>query len=98
VALAFPRRSGVEYSEAVRRTLRLLYSLAFRTGCYQSVVMHTYTWKTGLDLRFRVGSLHSCPQGLLSKVEIDGSDWALSHNLEAVSSSSMKPSLDGEHI
>jgi len=43
--------------------LRRLYSLAFRTGCSQSVVMHTYTYITRLALRFRGGSLHSCPQG-----------------------------------
>jgi len=36
--------------------------LAFRTGCSQSVVMHTYTYITGLAHRFRGGSLHSCPQ------------------------------------
>jgi len=39
------------------------HSLAFRTGCSQSVVMHTYTYIKGLALRFRGDSLHSCPQG-----------------------------------
>jgi len=39
-----------------------LISLAFRTECSQSVVMHTYTQIKGLALRFRGGSLHSCPQ------------------------------------
>ena len=39
------------------------YSLAFRTGCSQSVVMHSYTFIKGLAFRFRDGRLHSCPQG-----------------------------------
>jgi len=40
-----------------------LFSLAFRTGCSQSVVMHTYTSIKRLALRFRGGSLYSCSQG-----------------------------------
>jgi len=37
-------------------------SLASRTGCSESVVMHTYAYIKGLALRFRDGSLHSRPQ------------------------------------
>ena len=52
------------------------HSLAFRTGCAQSVVMHTYTQVKRLALRLKGGSLHSCPQskpnneGLTKRVSI----------------------------
>ena len=49
------------------------YSLAFRTGCSHSVVMHTYTYITGLALRFRAGSLHPCPQGSEDVSALEGS-------------------------
>jgi len=42
---------------------RVWNSLALRTGCSQTVVMHTYTSFKGLALRFRCGSLHLCSQG-----------------------------------
>jgi len=38
-------------------------SLASRTGCSQSVVVHTYTLNKELAFQFREGSLPSCPQG-----------------------------------
>jgi len=41
---------------------RWLIFPAFRTGFSQSVVMHTFTSIRRIALRFRCGSLHSCPQ------------------------------------
>ena len=53
--------------------LAMGFSLAFRTGCFQSVVMHTYTSIKGLALRFRGGSLLSCPQGSEGVSVLEGS-------------------------
>ena len=67
------REATTRYIKGLEHVNSSIYSLAFRTGCCQSVVMHTYTYIKGLALRFRGDSLHSCPQGSEGASVLEGS-------------------------